>query len=83
MGLNLSNLQIAKELGLDASDVQVMTSQLREGLTAKAPQIELSGEIEADEVYVVAGHKGYPDAVQKKPSRPAQKAQRRARTRHA
>ena len=83
MGLNLSNLQIAKELGLNASDVQVMTSQLREGLTAKAPQIELSGEIEADEVYVVAGHKGYPDTVQKKPSRPAQKAQRRARTRHA
>ena len=66
MGLNLSNLQIAKEMDLNASDVQIMTSQLRQGLTAKAPQIELSGKIEADEVYVVAGHKGNSDAVQKK-----------------
>jgi transposase-like protein len=83
MGLNLANLQIAKELGLNASDVQVMTSQLREGLTARAPQPELSGAIEADEVYVVAGHKGHPDAVQKKPKRSSQKAQRRTRSRHA
>lgn len=83
MGLNLSNLQIAKELGLNASDAQVMTSQLRDGLTARAPQPELSGAIEADEVYVVAGHKGHPDAVQKKPKRPSQKAQRRTRSRHA
>lgn len=82
MGLNLSNLQIAKELGLNASDVQIMTSQLRDGLTAKAPKIELSGKVEADEVYVVAGHKGNPDAVQKKPPRPLQKAQGRTRTRH-
>ncbi len=68
---------------INTSDVQVMTSQSREGLTAKAPQIELSGKIEADEVYVMAGHKGHPDTVRKKPSRPTQKAQRRARTRHA
>ena len=31
MGLNLSNRQIALELGLDASDVQAMTEQLRAG----------------------------------------------------
>ncbi len=36
-----------------ASDVQAMTSQLREGLTAEAPQPELAGTIEADELYVV------------------------------
>ena len=83
MGLNLSNLQIAKELGLNASDVQVMTSQLRDGLTARAPQPELPGAIEADEVHVVAGHKGHPDAVQNKPERSSQKAQRRTRSRHA
>ncbi len=66
MGLNLSNRQIAKELGLCASDVQVMTEQLRHGLVAKTPPVELTGEVEIDEVYVVAGHKGQPAAVAKR-----------------
>ncbi len=35
MGLNLSNQQIAMELGLSPSDVQAMTEQLRRGLVAK------------------------------------------------
>jgi len=35
MGLNLSNRQIAGELGLDASDVQAMTEQLRSGLVGR------------------------------------------------
>ncbi len=65
MGLNLSNRQIALELGLDGSDVQTMTEQLRRGLVAKAPEVELTGEVEIDEVYVVAGHKGQPAAVAK------------------
>ena len=64
-GLNLSNRQIAAELGLNASDVQVMTAQLRSGLVAKAPRVSLSGEVEIDEVYVVAGHKAHPAAVAK------------------
>jgi len=66
MGLNLSNRQIAGELGLDASDVQAMTEQLRRGLVAKTPAVELTGEVEIDEVYVVAGHKGQPAAVAKR-----------------
>ena len=66
MGLNLSNRQIALELGLDASDTQAMTEQLRAGLAAKAPAVELQGEVEIDEVYVVAGHKGQPAAVAKR-----------------
>ncbi len=66
MGLNLSNRQIAQELGLDGSDVQAMTEQLRGGLVAKAPAVRLAGEIETDEVYVVAGHKGHPAAVAKR-----------------
>ena len=66
MGLNLSNRQIVGELGLDASDAQTMTEQLRRGLVAKAPAVELQGEIEIDEVYVVAGHKGQPAAVAKR-----------------
>ena len=66
MGLNLSNRQIAEELGLDGSDVQLMTEQLRRGLVAKAPAATLEGEVEIDEVYVVAGHKGQPAAVAKR-----------------
>src|ERR687893_1623802 len=66
MGLNLSNRQIAGELGLCGSDVQAMTEQLRRGLVAKAPEVELTGEVEIDEVYVVAGHKGQPAAVAKR-----------------
>ena len=54
------------ELGLDASDVQAMTEQLRSGLVAKTPVVELTGEVEIDEVYVVAGHKGQPEQVAKR-----------------
>src|ERR687898_2599887 len=66
MGLNLANRQIASELGLCGSDVQVMTEQLRRGLVAKTPEVLLEGEVEIDEVYVVAGHKGQPGAVVKR-----------------
>ena len=66
MGLNLSNRQIALELGLDISDTRAMTEQLRRGLVAKTPAVELKGEVEIDEVYVVAGHKGQPAAVAKR-----------------
>jgi transposase-like protein len=65
MGLNLATRQIAQELGLNGSDVQAMTEQLRGGLVAKAPAARLAGEVEIDEVYVVAGHKGQPAAVAK------------------
>jgi len=66
MGLNLSNRQIAGELGLAVSDVQTMTEQLRSGLVSKTPEVTLRGEVEIDEVYVVAGHKGQPAAVAKR-----------------
>jgi transposase-like protein len=62
MGLNLSNRQIAQELDLGVSDVQAMTEALRHGL---------EGEVEIDEVYVVAGHKGNPAAVAKRGVRAA------------
>jgi transposase-like protein len=38
MGLNLSNQQIAAELDLNEDDVQVMATQLREGVVAKKSQ---------------------------------------------
>ena len=65
MGLNLSNRQIARELDLGVSGVQAMTETLRQGLTARLPPARLEGEVEIDEVYVVAGHKGQPAAVAK------------------
>ena len=66
MGLNLSNQQLAQELGLNKDDAQRMTSQLREGIVAAEPEPVLSGEVECDEVYIVAGHKGHPEAVKEK-----------------
>ena len=66
MGLNLSNEQIAQELGLDQDDVQQMTTQLRSGVVDLKPEPTLEGTVECDEVYLVAGHKGHPEAVKKK-----------------
>ncbi|WP_292434396.1 transposase [Methylobacter sp.] len=65
MGLNLSNAQIAGELDLNDADVQHMTQQLRTGIVSKGPAMVLEGEVECDEVYVIAGHKGQPGAVKK------------------
>jgi len=65
MSLNFSNQQIAKELGLCGFDVQALTEQLLCGLAAKTPEVTLKGEVEIDEVYVVAGHKGQPEEVTK------------------
>jgi hypothetical protein len=51
--------------------VQAMSEQLRRGLTARMPAVILEGEVEIDEVYVVAGHKGNPAAVAKRGARRA------------
>jgi transposase-like protein len=66
MGLNLSNEQIAQELDLNKDDLHQMTTQLRSGVVERKTLPGLSGVVECDEVYIVAGHKGHPDAVQKK-----------------
>ena len=71
MGLNLSDRQIAQELDLGLSDAQAMTEALRHGLAAKLPPVVVQGEVEIDEVYVVAGHKGNPAAVAKRGARAA------------
>jgi hypothetical protein len=76
MGLNLSNLQIARELELNEDDVHEMASCLRNGLVARVAPVQLSGTVEIDEVYVVAGHKGNPAAVKKKPGQGAAGASR-------
>ena len=82
MGLNLSNQQIAQELDLHPSDAHQMTCQLRQGIVSKKSAPALSDEVECDEVYIVAGHKGQPDTVKKKAVWTAQTAQGQARTRH-
>ena len=43
-----------------------MTMQLREGVEQRREPTVLPGEVECDEVYVVAGHKGNPEAVKKR-----------------
>jgi hypothetical protein len=69
MGLNLSNQQIAQELGLHKGDVQQMASQLRQGILDHKEPVTLQDEVECDEVYNVAGHKGHPTEVEKKDDR--------------
>jgi len=69
MGLNLSNQQIGRELDLNKDDVQEMTTQLREGIVRQQEPASLQDDVECDEVYLVAGHKGHPNAVKKKDER--------------
>lgn len=66
MGLNVSNHQIAQELSLNKDDVHQMTTQLREGVASNKEDILLGEEVECDEVYIIAGHKGNPQSVKKK-----------------
>jgi hypothetical protein len=66
MGLNLSKEPIGHELDLDPDDAQRRTTKLREGIVERQPVETLSGEGECDEVSVVAGPKGHPEAVKKK-----------------
>ena len=63
MGLNLSGLQLAQELDINKNDARAMIGQLRQGIVDRRPPVVLEGEVECDEVYVGAGHKGHPEAV--------------------
>jgi transposase-like protein len=70
LGLNLSTLQIAQELGLNSSDSYYIAEKLRKDVGKKKPKVELRSEVEFDEVYVIAGHKGKPSAIKgRKPRR--------------
>ena len=82
MGLNLSNRQIAQDLDLAKDDVQQMTALLRQGIVERKPTPTLSGTIESDEVYIVAGHKGHSEAVKKRPKGLPKMTERRAWARH-
>ena len=69
MGLNLSNRQIAQELNLDDSDGHAMAEALRGGIVKRRSQVRMSGVVECDEGYVVAGHKGRPEQIKGRPPR--------------
>lgn len=47
---------------MNPDDVQRMNEQLRQGIVARQPEPILSGEVECDEVYVVADTAGEFDA---------------------
>ena len=66
MGLNLSTTQIARELELNKDDAYYMSKILRNKVVEKKPEVHLEDEVECDEVYVIAGHKGNPEAVKKR-----------------
>ena len=66
MNMNVSNRQIAKELDISEKTAQNITLKIRKEIEKNAPKPELSGEVEFDEVYVVAGHKGHPESVKKR-----------------
>jgi transposase-like protein len=82
MGLHLSNHPMAQELDRNKDDAHQMTSQLRQGMVRQKPSPTFTDEVACDEVYMVAGHKGKPDAVEKRAARPAQTTPRHTRTRH-
>lgn len=65
-GLNLSNQQITQALDWHKDDVHTMTTQLRQAILEKQPEVQRSGTVECDEGYITAGHKGHPEALQKK-----------------
>lgn len=66
MNMNSSNRQISQELEVSEKTAQKMTTKIRKEVKKNSPDPELSGEVEFDEVYVVAGHKGHPNAVKKR-----------------
>jgi len=63
MGLNVSNRPIAEELNLNESDGQAMANELRGGIVKRRSNGRMSGVVECNEVYVVAGHKGRPEKI--------------------
>ena len=64
--LNVSGAQIAQEIGVDGEEAHRMCTALRDTVLAwqMARPVTLCGEVEVDEVYLVAGHKGYPGIVE-------------------
>lgn len=65
-GRNLSNAHMAPALELNTEDVHPLTCQLRPGLVAQQPPPTLAGAVACDEVDIVAGHQGKPEAVAKR-----------------
>jgi len=65
-GVESVDQQIAHELDFNKDDVHQRTCQLRAGIVKKKPSVTLSADVECEEISLIAGHKGHPEAVQKK-----------------
>ena len=65
MGSNVSNALIAKEYDISDRSVPDICDKLRRKVFEECPLVQLSGEVELDEVPVVAGHKGHSKAEKK------------------
>ena len=83
MNLNTSNHQIANELGVSEKTTQHMATKMRRAVEANTVDPMLSGDVEFDEVYIVAGHKGHPEKVKKGPKGAQKTFERRTWQRHA
>ena len=81
MGLNLSNKQIAQELNLLLKTCQEMSKRLRTQVCCNQEEPILDEEVEIDEVYVVAGHKGQAEKVQAAERQPRRRRLKGARGR--
>ena len=83
MGLNLSNRQIARELDLCVSDVQLMTEQLRTGLTPRSRRCSWRVRWRSMRSTSSPGTKASRPLSRKKSRRATAPAEGRARPRHA
>ena len=66
LGLNVSNRQIAQEIGVSEKTAQNMADKIRAEIDKNRERPILEGNVEFDEVYIVSGHKGLPDTVKKR-----------------
>jgi hypothetical protein len=79
---DLADRGIAQEPDINKDDTRAMIQKFRQGIVDRPPPVVLEGEVDCDEVSVVAGHKGHPEAVTKRPPPPEATAERRTWSGH-
>ena len=82
LGLNLSNRQIARELGVDEDSAHDMATQLRTGIVARQPEVVLSGRSKATKSTWLQAIKGLPRRSKKRETRPPTAFERGSRSQH-
>ena len=74
MGLNLSELQIAQELGIDPDDAQAMVQRLRQGIVERGP-VSSRARSSATKSMSWPGIRAIPRPSKKRAARPAAPAE--------